>query len=109
MFTGIIEELGNIISIKKGDKAIKLKIGCKKIVPSLILGDSVAVNGVCLTAVNIGSDFFEADVSYETLEKSSLSKISQGSVVNLEQALTLSKSLGAVSYTHLTLPTILRV
>ncbi len=94
MFTGIIEELGSIISVKKGDKAFTIKICCKSIISSLHLGDSVAVNGVCLTAVNTGSDFFEADVSYETIEKSSLSKIKKGDIVNLEAALTLSKRLG---------------
>ncbi len=94
MFTGIVEELGSITEIKKGDKACKLKIWCKNIAKMLQPGDSCAVNGVCLTAVTIGSDYFVADVSFETLEKSSLKNAVKGSTVNLETALTLSKHLG---------------
>lgn len=94
MFTGIIEELGEIKALIKGDKSMKLKVECSKITQDLSLGDSVAVNGVCLTAVNFGSSFFEADISYETLAKTSLNNIKPGSKVNLERALTLSSRLG---------------
>lgn len=94
MFTGIIEELGEITALTKGDKSMKLKVGCSKITQDLSLGDSVAVNGVCLTAVNFGSSFFEADISYETLAKTSLNNIKPGIKVNLERALTLSSRLG---------------
>ncbi len=94
MFTGIIEETGKIISVFKSGNSAKLKISCEKILDDLALGDSVAVNGVCLTAVSYGSNFFEADVSYETLAKSSLKNINTGSILNLERALTLSSRLG---------------
>ena len=94
MFTGIIEELGEITALTKGDKSLKLKVECNKVTEGLLLGDSVAVNGVCLTAVNFGSSFFEADISYETLAKTSLNNIKPGIKVNLERALTLSSRLG---------------
>lgn len=94
MFTGIIEELGKISALSKGDKSLKIKIECKNILEGLSLGDSIAVNGVCLTAVAFGSTFFEADISYETIAKTSLNNIKTGSIVNLERALTLSSRLG---------------
>lgn len=94
MFTGIIEETGRVINIIKNSNSAKLKINCAKVLENISLGDSVAVNGVCLTAVNFGVDFFEADISYETLLKSSLKNISTGAVLNLERALTLSSRLG---------------
>ena len=88
MFTGIIEELGKVSALIKGDKSLKLKVECSKVTDGLLLGDSIAVNGVCLTAVSFGSSFFEADISYETIAKTSLNNIRSGSVVNLERALT---------------------
>ena len=63
---------------------MKLKVECSKVTDGLLLGDSIAVNGVCLTAVSFGSSFFEADISYETIAKTSLNNIRSGSVVNLE-------------------------
>ena len=71
MFTGIIEELGKVSALIKGDKSLKLKVECSKVTDGLLLGDSIAVNGVCLTAVSFGSSFFEADISYETIAKTS--------------------------------------
>lgn len=94
MFTGIIEETGRVIGILKSGSSAKLKISCAKILENIALGDSVAVNGVCLTAVNFGADFFEADISSETLAKSSLKNITNGTILNLERALTLSSRLG---------------
>lgn len=94
MFTGIIEELGKISALTKGDKSLKLKVECNKVTENLLLGDSIAVNGVCLTVINFGRSFFEADVSYETIAKTSLHNIKSGSIVNLERALTLSSRLG---------------
>ena len=94
MFTGIIEETGKVISIIKTGSSAKIKIGCEKVIENTALGDSIAVNGVCLTAVSIGSNYFEADISSETLNKSSLSSVNIGAFVNLERALTLSTRLG---------------
>lgn len=94
MFTGIIEETGKIGSIVKSGASAKIKIECSKILEGSVIGDSIAVNGVCLTASNIGKNYFEADLSYETLEKSSLKNITAGQDVNLERALTLSSRVG---------------
>lgn len=94
MFTGIIEELGKINKISKKDNDLIINVKCSKVLEDTKLGDSIAVNGVCLTAINIGSDFFEANVSYETVSKSSLSILKVGDVVNLERALTLNTRLG---------------
>lgn len=94
MFTGIVEETGNIASIeRKGDFAV-VKIRCKKVLEESQIGDSIAVNGTCLTVTSITSDTFTADISYETLKKSTFSAATGGTPVNLERALTLSTRLG---------------
>ncbi|ADD68096.1 riboflavin synthase, alpha subunit [Denitrovibrio acetiphilus DSM 12809] len=94
MFTGIIEEVGSVSSIdRKGDFAV-LKIKCSKVLESTQIGDSIAVNGVCLTVTSMGTDTFCADISYETIKKSTFADITNGSGVNLERALTLSTRLG---------------
>ena len=94
MFTGIIEETGNIVSLEKYANGAKLKISAKIVTRNTIEGDSIAVNGVCLTAINIKPDGFSADVSGETLNKSTLGQLKIGSVVNLERAVTPSTRLG---------------
>lgn len=94
MFTGIIEETGKIVSIIKSGKSAKIRVKCAKVLEGSVIGDSIAVNGVCLTAVKIGDDFFDADLSFETLEKSSLKDATSGWEVNLERALTLNTRLG---------------
>lgn len=94
MFTGIIEEVGAVASInRKGDFAV-LTIKCKKVLEGTQLGDSIAVNGVCLTVTSMTSETFCADISYETIKKSTFADIGTGSDVNLERALTLSTRLG---------------
>jgi len=94
MFTGIIEESGKIASLeKRGDGAL-IKIAAKIVVGDSVEGDSIAVNGVCLTALNISKDGFSADVSNETLQRSTLSRLAAGTRVNLERAVTPSTRLG---------------
>lgn len=94
MFTGIIEETGSIASIdRKGDFAV-VKIRCKTVLEDSKLGDSIAVNGTCLTVTSMTSDTFTADISYETLKKSTFNTASGGTKVNLERALTLNTRLG---------------
>lgn len=94
MFTGIIEELGKIASFeKRGDGAL-LKINAGTVVGDSRDGDSIAVNGVCLTAVNITPESFSADVSGETLRRSTLGNLRSGAPVNLERAATVSTRLG---------------
>ncbi|MGL4773258.1 MAG: riboflavin synthase, partial [Clostridium sp.] len=94
MFTGIVEEVGIIQGIKKGDKSSELLIKGKKVLVNTKLGDSIATNGVCLTVTNLKGDKFEVDVMAETLRRSNLGSLSIGSKVNLERALTLEKRLG---------------
>lgn len=94
MFTGIIEELGKISSSEKLDSGARLTISAKTVVKDTREGDSVAVNGVCLTALNVQSNSFDADVSSETLRASTLGGLKTGSVVNLERAVTPQTRLG---------------
>ena len=87
MFTGIIEEVGNIKSVtSKGGNSF-LKIAAKKVLEGTKLGASIAVNGVCLTVVELNDSDFQAEATRETLERSSLKKLVSGSRVNLERAL----------------------
>lgn len=94
MFTGIIEELGKIQSLAKMADGARITISANVVTQETNEGDSIAVNGVCLTALNIGSKSFSADVSGETLRKSTLGVLKTGSVVNLERAVTPSTRLG---------------
>ncbi|MEC9492646.1 riboflavin synthase [Flexistipes sp.] len=94
MFTGIIEEVGKVSAFKKTGNFAVLQIECCKILDDIATGDSVSVNGVCLTVTKCGEKSFNVDISYETLEKSSLAYTSYGDPLNLERALTLSTRLG---------------
>ena len=94
MFTGIIEETGSIAAIEKHASGAKIKIAARVVTEDSREGDSIAVNGVCLTAIDIKADNFSADVSGETLDKSTLGALKIGSVVNLERAATLATRLG---------------
>jgi riboflavin synthase len=95
MFTGIIQSLGSIASIDQKGGDISLVINTADLdMDSCELGDSIAVNGVCLTAVSYAAGQFVADVSRETLNKTSLADFKQGSPVNLEKSLTLNTALG---------------
>lgn len=94
MFTGIVEEIGTIQGIKNGEQSSKLRIKASKVLEKTQLGDSICVNGVCLTVTNIRNNSFEADVMAESIRRSSLGKISIGDKVNLERALSLQSRLG---------------
>lgn len=94
MFTGIVEEIGIIKSIKKGTKSSVLTIKASTILEDTKVGDSICTNGVCLTVTNISSNGFDADVMAETLRKSNLGNLNIGSKVNLERALNLKTRLG---------------
>ncbi len=94
MFTGIIEELGRVRSVeKRGDNA-RLVIEARLVTEDIHEGDSIAVNGVCLTALDVGKDSFSADVSRETLDRSTLGRLKSGAPVNLERAVTPVTRLG---------------
>lgn len=87
MFTGIVEEIGTVLCITRGRHSAMLKIRAENVLQNTNVGDSIAVNGVCLTVTQIGTNFFSADVMHETLNRSSLAKLRQGSYVNLERAM----------------------
>ncbi len=90
MFTGIIEGFGTVSAIRPESQGKKLTIGSDFVLDDTKVGDSIAVNGACLTAVSIDEKKFEADVSPETLEKTSIGRIRIGDRVNLERALRIS-------------------
>ncbi len=94
MFTGIIEELGEIASLDNYAGGAKIKIVAHIVTENTNEGDSIAVNGVCLTALNIKKDSFTADVSRETLNRSTLGNLKIGSKINLERAVTPATRLG---------------
>jgi len=95
VFTGIIQTIGSVVRSEPRDGDIRLTIACGDLDLSLTApGDSIAVNGVCLTAIELDQQNFVADVSVETMSLTSLGALEAGSPVNLETALTLSTALG---------------
>ncbi|MCX7885225.1 MAG: riboflavin synthase [Caloramator sp.] len=94
MFTGIVEEIGKINKIIKGEKSAKIIINADKVLEDVKFGDSIAVNGVCLTVVDYSSGNFTADVMTETFLKTNLRNLKANDCVNLERALKLSDRLG---------------
>lgn len=94
MFTGIIEELGTVQVIKKGGNSAKIAISAPLVVSDVKLGDSIAVNGICLTVTEFEKEKFTAEVMAETLAKTNLGDLLPGTKVNLERALRLSDRLG---------------
>jgi len=95
MFTGIIQAIGEVRGLQPSGGDVRLRIATGKLdLGDVALGDSIAVNGVCLTAVELPGDGFVADVSRETLSLTSLGQLKPGSSVNLEKALTLATRLG---------------
>lgn len=94
MFTGIIQEVGRVTSLKRrGDTAL-LEVSAPRLVSELRLGDSIAINGVCLTVTDRGRKGFQADLSRETLERSTLGSLSLGNLTNLELPLLPTSRLG---------------
>jgi riboflavin synthase len=94
MFTGLIEELGEMIKIQHGINSAKLTLKASKVLELVKLGDSIAVNGVCLTVVWFSPSQFAAEVMDETLRKTNLGNLVTGDKVNLERALSLGDRLG---------------
>ncbi len=94
MFTGIVEEVGSIAAIRRGSRSATLDIKGEVIFSDLKLGDSVAINGICLTVTAINGNIFSTDATPETLTRTSLSLLSTGSQVNLERALSSSARFG---------------
>ena len=94
MFTGIIEEVGTVSRVQHSGNASFIEIQAKKVLEDVHLGDSIAVNGVCLTVTHFGGGVFRADVMNETLNRSSLGSLTNGSPVNLERAMAANGRFG---------------
>jgi riboflavin synthase len=94
MFTGLVQELGFINSINKSESSAVLTIQAPKSVASINKGDSIAINGVCLTAIEVGSDSFSADVMVQTLRMTNLGNLQAGSSVNVELSARLDSMMG---------------
>ncbi len=94
MFTGIIEELGTVQQMNMSTQSMEISIGASKILEDVQLGDSIAVNGVCLTVKKFTNDLFVADVMPETVKSTSLQQLKKGSTVNLERAMSANGRFG---------------
>ena len=94
MFTGIIEEVGTVRAVQHSGNNSFIRIEAKKVLEDVHLGDSIAVNGVCLTVTHFDSSTFQADVMNETLSRSSLGSLTNGSPVNLERAMSANGRFG---------------
>lgn len=94
MFTGLVEEVGEVLQVSKGENYSKLSIRAEKILRGMKIGDSIAVNGTCLTVTDYGKDFFSVDIMAETLRMGSLKSLKIKSKVNLERALKLGDRFG---------------
>lgn len=94
MFTGIIEEIGKIKQIKRGNRSVTLEVEAEKVLVNSNVGDSIATNGVCLTVTSMTDRSFRADVMPETMNRTTLGELKVGDRVNLERALCLNGRLG---------------
>lgn len=94
MFTGIVEEVGQIARVQRGAHSAVLTIACEKVLEGTKIGDSIAVNGICLTVTARSSGSFSADVMHETLNRSSLAQATSGTAVNLERAMAADGRFG---------------
>lgn len=94
MFTGLIEEVGTVQEIRTAGKAIHLKLRAPSILEDVALGDSIAVNGICLTVTHYDGGSFTVDVVPETMRRTTLHELSVGSPVNLERAMAMGKRFG---------------
>ena len=94
MFTGIVEEMGTVRRLNQAPNRCELELTASKVLEGTAIGDSIAVNGVCLTVVRMGEDHFTADVMPETLRRSNLGQLKTGSKVNLERAMAADGRFG---------------
>src|ERR1700758_5347294 len=93
MFTGIIEELGRVVSLEERAAGALLTVACSGILADAALGASIAVNGTCLTAIELARDRFSADLAPETLKRTNLGELAPGTPVNLERPLRANSRL----------------
>ncbi len=94
MFTGLVEEIGEVTSVRRTRDSIRFSVKADVVMEALNVGDSVAVSGICLTVVELGPSHFAVDATPETLARTTLENLERGRRVNLERALTLAKPLG---------------
>jgi riboflavin synthase len=94
LFTGIIEEIGTVSAVRPGTNSLQLSIRCTKVLSDVKKGDSIAVNGVCLTVSDFSSNQFTADVMPETVKATTLQALRTGSTVNLERAMAANGRFG---------------
>jgi riboflavin synthase len=94
MFTGLIEEIGKVLSIVKSEKSARITVAAHKILDNVRLGDSISTNGVCLTVTDLSKNHFSVDVMAETMRRSNLHQLTSGDKVNLERALRVGDRLG---------------
>jgi riboflavin synthase len=94
MFTGLVEEIGSIVTIRDIGGGRRIRIQCRKILEDIAIDDSICINGACLTVVQVGPKFFEADAVSETVARTTIKSMKTGDWVNLERALQLSDRLG---------------
>lgn len=94
MFTGIVEEMGTVKEINRGSDSVDLAINCKTVLEDTKLGDSIAVNGVCLTVTEMDSHSFNTGLAPETLKRTNLESLSPGSPINLERSVTPTTRMG---------------
>lgn len=94
MFTGLVAELGKVTAISRGETSSVLTVFAPVLTPELSIGDSIAVNGTCLTATSLTADSFTADVMLQTLSLTSLGELEEGSAVNLELAAQMDMRMG---------------
>lgn len=94
MFTGIVEEKGTVASIKKNGQSLTLRISASHVLTDVSIGDSIAVNGVCLTVTSFSPSHFDADVMPETFQATTLKGLTTGSQVNLERAMAATSRFG---------------
>lgn len=94
MFTGLVEELGKVKAIARGVKSVRLTVTANKVTSDVALGDSIAVNGTCLTVVEYAEKWFTADVMPETVESTALAALKIGDTVNLERTLRVGDRFG---------------
>lgn len=94
MFTGLVEELGRVKTVVRGARSVRLTVAARLIMDGVKLGDSIAVNGTCLTVVDFGDGWFTADVMPETMERTAMAGLKAGDAVNLERTLRVGDRLG---------------
>jgi riboflavin synthase len=101
MFTGIVEELGTVVSLEPRSAGARLRVRCSTVLADLQEGGSIAVNGVCLTALDLAADSFSTDLAPETLQRSNLGDLASGARVNLERPVTpVSRLSGHIVQGH---------